>query len=66
VSSHEAELIEVLDRFCSGFASRDAGAILSVCALDSDLIVVTSEEPLLRGPGELRGFLDPLRATPIG
>jgi hypothetical protein len=31
VSSHranEAELIEVLDRFCSGFASRDADAVL--------------------------------------
>lgn len=54
----EAELIEVLDRFCSGFASREADAVLSVCALEPDLIVVTSEEPLLRGPDELRGFLD--------
>ena len=54
----EAELIEVLDRFCSGFTSRDADAILSVCALEPNLIVVTSEEPLLRGPDELRRFLD--------
>ena len=53
----EAELIQVLDQFCSGFASRDADAVLSVCALEPDLIVVTSEEPLLRGPDELRGFL---------
>ena len=56
--ANEAELIEVLDQFCSGFASRDADAVLSVCALEPDLIVVTSEEPLLRGPDELRGFLD--------
>jgi ketosteroid isomerase-like protein len=54
----EAEVIEVLDRFCSGFASRDSDAVLSVCALEPDLIVVTSEEPLLRGPDELRAFLD--------
>ena len=56
--ANEAELIEVLDQFCSGFASRDADAVLSVCALEPDLIVVTSEEPLLRGPDELRCFLD--------
>jgi uncharacterized protein (TIGR02246 family) len=56
--SSEAELIEVLDRFCSGFASRDVEAVFAVCAPDSDLVVVTSEEPLLRGPTELRRFLD--------
>lgn len=54
----EAELIAVLDRFCSGFASRDADAVLSACALEPDTIVVTSDEPLLRGPDELRAFLD--------
>jgi uncharacterized protein (TIGR02246 family) len=56
--ANEAELIEVLDRFCSGFASRDAGAVFALCAPDLDLVVVTSEEPLLRGPTELRAFLD--------
>ena len=56
--TEEAELIEVLDQFCSGFASRDAGLVLSVCVLEPDLIVVTSEQALLRGPDELRGFLD--------
>jgi hypothetical protein len=54
----EAGLIEVLDRFSSGFACRDAGAVLALCVRDPDLIVVTSEEPLLRGPAELRRFLD--------
>jgi ketosteroid isomerase-like protein len=54
----EAELIEVQDRFCSGFACRDAEAVLAVCVPDPDLIVITSEEPLLRGPAELRRFLD--------
>jgi uncharacterized protein (TIGR02246 family) len=54
----ETELIEVLDRFCSGFADRDAEAVMRLCAPDRDLVVVTSEEPLLRGPVELRRFLD--------
>jgi uncharacterized protein (TIGR02246 family) len=54
----DAELIDVLDRFCSAFASRDAEALLALCAPDRDLIVVTSEEPSLRGPTELRAFLD--------
>ncbi len=54
----DAEPVEVLDRFCSGFASRDAEAVLALCGPDMDLIVVTSEEPLLRGPTEFRAFLD--------
>ena len=52
------ELIEVLDRFCLGIADRDAEAVMRLCAPDADLVVITSEEPLLRGPGELRRFLD--------
>jgi uncharacterized protein (TIGR02246 family) len=56
--ANEAQLIEVLERFCSGFAHRDAEAVFAVCAPDLDLIVVTSEEPLLRGPTEFRAFLD--------
>jgi ketosteroid isomerase-like protein len=54
----QAELIEVLDRFCSGFARRDAEAVFALCAPDLDPVVVTSEEPLLRGPAELRAFLE--------
>ena len=53
-----AELLDVLDAFCSGFARRDPEAVLRVCAPDLDLVVVTSEDPLLRGPAELRRFLD--------
>jgi hypothetical protein len=56
--ANEAELIEILDRFCSGFASRNAEAVFALCVPDPDLVVVTSEEPLLRGPTELRAFLD--------
>ena len=52
------ELIEVLERFCTAFADRDADAVLRLCAPDPDLVVVTSEAPLLRGPDELRAFLD--------
>jgi uncharacterized protein (TIGR02246 family) len=60
----ETELIEVLEHFCSGFASRDADAVLRVCAPDPDLVVVTSEEGLLRGTAELRAFLDRYVAGP--
>jgi uncharacterized protein (TIGR02246 family) len=54
----EAELIEVLERFCAGFADRDAEAVMSVFGSDSDFVVVTSEESLLRGPVELKRFLE--------
>jgi len=54
----ETELIGVLERFCSGFADRDAEAVMRVFDLDPELVVVTSEESLLRGPAELKRFLD--------
>ena len=54
----KTELIGVLEAFCSGFADRDAEAVIRVVAPDPDLVVVTSEEWLLRGPAELRRFLD--------
>ncbi|MCA1681196.1 MAG: nuclear transport factor 2 family protein [Actinobacteria bacterium] len=53
----EADLIDVLNRFCSAFADRDAEAVMRLCAAHPDLVVVTSEQPLLRGPVELRRFL---------
>jgi hypothetical protein len=56
--ANEAQLIDVLDTFCLGFARRDPEAVLRVCVPELDLVVVTSEEPLLRGPTELRRFLD--------
>ena len=54
----EAELIGVLERFCSAFADRDAEAVIHLFVDDEDVVVVTSEEPLLRGPVDLRRFLD--------
>jgi ketosteroid isomerase-like protein len=54
----EAELLTLHDRFCTGFALRDADAVLATVADTSDLVVVTSEQPLLRGPGDLRAFLE--------
>jgi hypothetical protein len=38
---NQAELIEVLRRFCPGFASWDAEAVAALCAPDLDLVVVT-------------------------
>ena len=56
--SAEADVVGVLERFCAGFANRDADAVMRVIAPDAAVTVVTSEQPLLRGPEELRAFLD--------
>jgi ketosteroid isomerase-like protein len=53
----EAALLEILERFCSGFAARDADGIIRLFAPDADVVMVTSEETLLRGPDEVRAFL---------
>jgi uncharacterized protein (TIGR02246 family) len=53
----EAELTGVLERFCAAFADRDAEAVIHLFVDDGDVVVVTSEEPLLRGAAELMGFL---------
>ena len=60
----ETELIEVLERFCSAFANRDAAAVMRLFAPDAGVVVVTSEESLLRGSVELRRFLDGYVAGP--
>ena len=54
----EAELIGVLEHFCSAFTDRDAEAVIHLFVDDGDVVVVTSEEPLLRGAAELMGFLN--------
>jgi len=54
----EEDLITVLDRFCSGFAARDGTAVNRLFSPAPDVVVVTSEEALLRGPQELTSFLD--------
>jgi ketosteroid isomerase-like protein len=54
----QTELIGVLERFCSGFANRDTEAVMSVFGPDPDLVVVTSEKELLRGPAQLKDFLN--------
>lgn len=62
--STERDVLDVLERFCSGFADHDANAVMRLVAHDADLVVVTSEEPLLRGPEELRHFLDRYASGP--
>jgi uncharacterized protein (TIGR02246 family) len=54
----EAALREILERFCSGFAARDADAVMQLLAPDADMVMVTSEESLLRGPDEIAAILD--------
>jgi uncharacterized protein (TIGR02246 family) len=53
----EAELVELLERFCAGFAAHAADAVMQLFAPDADIVMVTSEESLLRGPDEVNAFL---------
>ena len=53
----EGALGEILERFCSGFATRDSDAVMRLFAPDADVVMVTSEEALLRGPDEVAAFL---------
>jgi uncharacterized protein (TIGR02246 family) len=51
-------VIGVLERFCSAFADRNAEAVMRLFASTDDIVVVTSEDALLRGSTELGRFLD--------
>jgi uncharacterized protein (TIGR02246 family) len=53
----EAALVGMLESFCSAFQARDAEAVMRLFAPDPGLVVVTSEESLLRGSDELQAFL---------
>ncbi len=53
----EAALLEILERFCSAFAARDAEAVMQLFAPDAEIVMVTSEEAVLRGPEEVEAFL---------
>ena len=53
----EAAMVGMLDSFCSAFQARDAEAVMRLFAPDPDVVVVTSEESLFRGPDELQAFL---------
>ena len=65
MGSPEAELLDVHDRFCQGFADRHPEQVLDTVADTPELVVVTSEEALLRGAPEVRGFLERYVAGPI-
>lgn len=51
----EASLCALLARFCQGIAARDAHTVLQL--LDSDAVIVTSEEALVRGRDDVNGFI---------
>jgi uncharacterized protein (TIGR02246 family) len=53
----EAALLEILESFCSRFTARDADGIMRLFAPDADVVMVTSEESLLRGPDQVSAFL---------
>jgi len=46
----EAALLEILDRFCSAFAAQDVNGVIELFTPDADVVMVTSEEALLRLP----------------
>jgi uncharacterized protein (TIGR02246 family) len=53
----EAAMVAVLERFCAAFAARDPDAVMRLFAEDRDVVIVTSEESVLRGRAELRDFI---------
>jgi uncharacterized protein (TIGR02246 family) len=53
----ETAMVGMLDSFCSAFQARDAEAVMGLFAPDPDIVVVTSEQSVLRGPDELQAFL---------
>jgi uncharacterized protein (TIGR02246 family) len=57
VAQTEAALLEILGSFCSAFAARNADGVMRLFAPDADVVMVTSEESLLRGPDEIWAFL---------
>ncbi|MBD0348349.1 MAG: nuclear transport factor 2 family protein [Thermoleophilia bacterium] len=54
----EAALLAVHDAFCSGFAERDPDRVGRWFPPDGDVVMVTSEDALLRGTAEIRAFLE--------
>ena len=63
-ASAEARLLELHDRFCAGFTDRRPELVLEAVADSPELVVVTSEDSLLRGTDELRAFLERYVAGP--
>ncbi len=57
-ASAEAELIGLHDRFCKGFSERRPDLVLGTVADTSNLVVVTSEDAVLRGFDDLGAFLE--------
>jgi uncharacterized protein (TIGR02246 family) len=54
----ESALAEIHMAFCSAFERRDVEGVMRLFAPDADTTVVTSEDALLRGPEEIRAFMD--------
>jgi ketosteroid isomerase-like protein len=54
----EDGMVDLLERFCSGFAAGDANAVMATCDMTDELTVVTSEQLVLRGANEFAEFLD--------
>ncbi len=52
------DVIDLHERFCRGFETRDAAGVMEIITPDADVTIVTSEDALLRGVEELRAFLD--------
>lgn len=62
--SPDREVIEALEDFCCAFADRDVDALIGLVG-GHDLVVVTSEESVLRGRAEFKEFLDGYLDGPI-
>lgn len=59
------DVVGLLDSFCDAFTRRDAAAALRLFAPRGDVMVVTSEDAILRNRGELAAFLERYAQGPV-
>jgi ketosteroid isomerase-like protein len=57
VDSSPADVIDVLGAFCDAFAGRDVNAVVGLLVPGDDVVVVTSEDAVLRDRAEFEAFL---------
>lgn len=58
MDSARVDVIDVLDAFCDALARHDVGAVVGLLVPGDDVMVVTSEEAVLRDRSQFQAFLE--------
>lgn len=64
VETAQIEVVRVLDAFCDAIARRDVGVVSDLFLPRDDVMVVTSEDAVLRDRGQLEAFLERYARSP--